>query len=180
MSTDIVAQKYSQALYEVAQGAGKEKGITEEFSKITQSFLEPSVLAFFQSPFNSLDHKMAAAKAALEGKCSAEVYNFVLTLIQNDRLGALKEISEQLSTKLSTSSGVAEGTLYYASEPSAEFKAQLEAKLQETLKRKVKLKLEKDPTLMSGFKVDVGGWVLDDSTQFHLKKLKNDLSKRGI
>lgn len=179
MSTEIVAQKYSQALYDVAQNAGKEKGITDEFTKIAQIFLEPTAISFFQSPFNSLDNKMAAAKAALEGQCSPEVYNFILTLIQNDRLGALAEISEQLSMRLSASSGVVEGVLYYASEPSEEFKSSVEAKLQDVLKKKVKLKLEKDSSLMSGFKVDVAGWVLDDSTQFHLKKLKDNLSKRG-
>lgn len=180
MSIEAVAEKYSQALYDVAQTEGKDKAIAAELTKITPAFLDSEVVAFFKSPFNSVDNKITAAKAALEGKCSPEVYNFIIMLIQNDRLSALQEISDQLNSRLSASAGVAEGTLFYSTEPSDSFKNQVETRLQEALKKKVSLKLEKDPTLVSGFKVDVEGWVLDDSTQFHLNKLKKDLSKRGI
>jgi F0F1-type ATP synthase delta subunit len=52
--------------------------------------------------------------------------------------------------------------------------------LSQTLNKKVKLSVQKDASLLSGYKVTVGGWTLDDSAQFHLNKIKEDISKRGI
>ena len=46
--------------------------------------------------------------------------------------------------------------------------------------KKVKLTVKKDSSLLSGYKVTVGSWTLDDSAQFHLNKIKEDISKIGI
>lgn len=180
MSADAVVEKYSQALLEVVSAAGKAEIIAQELNTVSKIFAEESVANFFESPFNSADSKLMVAKSALEGKCSPETFNFITMLVKNERMSALTQINDSFQVAVRALSGETEGILYMATPPSAEFMAQVEAKLSTTLNKKVRLKSETDTALLSGFKVTVGGWTLDDSAQFHLNKLKEDISKRGM
>jgi F-type H+-transporting ATPase subunit delta len=179
MSADAVVQKYSQALFEVA-ATGKPGVLAFEIDAVTKIFSDEKSLEFFSSPFNTTDTKTMVAKATLEGKCMPEVFNFMITLVENERIAFLSQINENFQMLIRTLSGETEGVLYSPTEPTPEFKAQVEQKLSETLKKKVKLKTQKDPNLLSGFKVTIGGWTIDDSAQFHIHKLTEDISKRGL
>ncbi|MBC7742735.1 MAG: ATP synthase F1 subunit delta [Bdellovibrionaceae bacterium] len=180
MSADAVIEKYSQSLFEAVSEGGKADNISKELEAIAKIFSEEAIATFFASPFNSADNKVMVAKAALEGKCSPETFNFIVMLVQNERMGVLTQINENFQASVRSMSGETEGILYMATEPSAEFKQQVEKRLSEALKKTVRLNTQKDPSLLSGFKVTVGGWTLDDSAQFHLNKLKEDISKRGM
>lgn len=180
MSADVLTQRYSLALFQTAEAAKKTDQVGEELSRLTTLFIQPDVLTFFSSPFNSSDNKLMVAKSALEGKCSPEMFNFLCTLVQNERMALVGEINEAYQTLVRSKSGETEGVLYVATEVSENFKTQVESKLSQSLNKKVKLSIQKDPTLLSGFKVSVGGWTMDDSAQFHLNKIKEETSKRGI
>ena len=180
MSADVIVQKYSQSLFEAGEAIKKTEALAAELVQLAPLFSQPETLAFFKSPFNSGDNKVMVAKSALEGKCSPEMFNFMITLVQNDRVGLVGQISEALQTLVRAKSGETEGVLYAAAEVSQSFVSQVETKLSQTLNRKVKLSVQKDSNLLSGYKVTVGGWTLDDSAQFHLNKIKDEISKRGI
>lgn len=180
MSAVIVVEKYAHSLFEVAVAANTVTKTMQELDVVATAFSDKSTIDFFKSPFNSQDNKTAAAKSSLEGKVSAEVFNFIVTLVLNERVHLISEINTVFKLKASQVGGHAEGTLYVVSEPSAEFKLDLEKKVSVVLKKQVKLKTQTDKSLISGFKVQVDGWTLDDSAAHHLKKLTENLSKRGL
>lgn len=180
MSADVLTQRYSQALFQTSEANKNTDQIAAELSKITEIFNQPDVLSFFGSPFNSGDNKAMVAKSALEGKCSPEVFNFIITLVGNERMAFLSQIDQAFQALVRAKGGETEGVLYVAADSSDAFKSQVEAKLSQTLNKKVKLSVQKDPSLLSGFKVVVGGWTMDDSAQYHLNKIKEESSKRGI
>ncbi len=180
MSADVLVQRYSQALLQTAEANKKSDQVGNELAQVTEIFSQEDVLSFFDSPFNSGDNKVMVAKSALEGKCSAEVFNFLITLVQNERLAFLSQISSAYQAAARAKGGETEGILYVATEATDGFKAQVESKLSQSLNKKVKLSVQKDPALLSGFKVVVGGWTMDDSAQYHLNKIKEESSKRGI
>jgi F-type H+-transporting ATPase subunit delta len=180
MSADVLVQRYSQALFQTAEANKKTEQVGEELAKVSEIFNQSDVLSFFGSPFNSGDNKLMVAKSALEGKCSAEVFNFLITLVQNERVAFLSQINEAYQASVRAKGGETEGVLYVATEASDGFKSQVESKLSQTLNKKVKLSVQKDPLLLSGYKVVVGGWTMDDSAQYHLNKIKEESSKRGI
>jgi F-type H+-transporting ATPase subunit delta len=180
MSADIVVQKYSRALFEACEQASKTELVAAELAQAVAIFGQKEVADFFTSPFNSVDNKVMVAKSALEGKCAPELFNFFVTLAEKGRMALVSEMNNEFQKLVSEKSGQTEGVLYVASSVSDSFKAQVETKLSETMKKKVKLKVEKDPSLLAGFKVSVGGWTMDDSAQFHLNKIKDEISKRGI
>jgi ATP synthase F1 delta subunit len=180
MSAEVIIQKYSQSLFEVGESLNKTEALESELSQLVPAFSLPEVLAFFESPFNSADNKCMVAKSALEGKCSPEIFNFIITLVQNERIGFVAQISESLKALIRAKGGETEGVLYSPTEVGISFKSQVETKLSQALNKKVKLSVQKDESLLSGYKVSVGGWTLDDSAQFHLNKIKDEISKRGI
>ena len=180
MSADILTQRYSQALFQTAEANKNTEQIAGEFSKIVEIFNQADILSFFSSPFNSGDNKAMVAKSALEGKCSPEIFNFINTLVQNERMAFLGHIEQAFQALVRAKGGETEGVLCVATEASENFKSQVEAKLSQSLNKKVKLSVQKDPALLSGFKVVVGGWTMDDSAQYHLNKIKEESSKRGI
>lgn len=180
MSSGVIVQKYSQSLFEAAEELKITDAIAAQLQAVSKLFAQADAQTFFNSPFNSPDNKVMVAKSALEGKCAPELFNFLITLVQNDRMGLVAEINEALQGLVRSKTGETEGVLYVAQATNDTFKAQVEAKLSKTLGKKVKLSVQTDASLISGYKVTVGGWTVDDSAQYHLNKIKDEISKRGI
>ncbi len=180
MSADIVIEKYANALFETIAAAGNMATATAELEAVAKTFGDPNAVEFFSSPFNSADQKLSVARSSLEGKVSTELFNFVSTLVKNERSHLISEINLVFKTKASQIGGQAEGKLFVVDQPSVEFKASLEKKVSNLLKREVRLTVETDKTLISGFKVQVEGWTLDDSALHHLKKLTENISTKGL
>ncbi len=180
MSAVIIVEKYANSMFEVAAGANTVAKTLQDLEAVAIAFSDKSTVHFFKSPFNSQENKTVVAKSSLEGKVSAEVFNFVSTLVANERMHLISDICQVFKTKASRVGGHAEGILFVVAEPSAEFKSDLEKQVSVVLKKQVKLKTQMDKALISGFKVQVEGWTLDDSAAHHLKKLTEDISKRGL
>lgn len=177
MSADAIIQKYSEALAESIP-SGKSGVLAFEVEAVTKIFAAEQVQDFFNSPFNSVDQKVSATKASLEGKCLPEVFNFFVMLVENERVGLVTQMNEKFQEIIRSRSGEDHGILYSAVEPTEAFKNQVEQKLSDSLKRKVTLKAIHDPSLISGYKVTVGSWTIDDSAQFHIHKLKEELTRK--
>ena len=84
MSALNLATKYAQSLFDVVGSEDRQKTLNE-MQQLTTVFT-PDVISFFTSPHNLPENKKSAINAALEGKTSATTYNFVATLVENDRL----------------------------------------------------------------------------------------------
>ena len=180
MSADAIVQKYSQSLFEATEFSKTSSVVATELDQLTKIFAQENSADFFGSPFNAIDNKIMVAKSALEGKCSPETFNFIITVVENERVAFLSQINEKYQVLVRSLGGETEGTLFVAGEIAEGFKLLVESKLSQSLNKKVKLKVKKDTSLLSGYKVTVGGWTMDDSAQFHLNKIKEDISKRGI
>ena len=179
MSSNNVVKKYAKSLFDVAYAKGIAGDAGQQLNEISKAFTE-DVVKFFANPFNQADQKISVAKSSLEGKCLPEVYNFLITLVQNERVSLLKEITKEFGSLVQANAGITKGKLYASQEVSAEFLKQVEEKASKALNKKVELVFEKNQNLLAGYKVEVAGWTMDDSAQAHLKILKDDLIKRGL
>lgn len=179
MSANNVVKKYAKSLFDVTYEKGVAGEVGQQLNELTKIFSN-EVVSFFTSPFNTAENKLSVAKTALEGKVATETFNFVLTLVQNERVALLKDITKDFSSLVQASAGITKGKLFAAQDVSAEFLKQAEATASKALGKKVELTFEKNPSLVAGFKVEVAGWTMDDSAQAHLKTLKDDLIKRGL
>lgn len=180
MSGDALVKKYSRALFDSTEANKTTETASGELQAIVKVFSQDDVKIFFKSPFNTIDTKTMVAKSTLEGKCSPEIFNFIILVVENDRIALLSLINDAYQAMVRAKGGETEGTLYVSSESTAEFKAQVESSISKSLNKKVRLRVQTEPALISGYRVSVGGWTLDDSAQFHLNKIKEDILKRGI
>ena len=176
---DIVVDKYAKAFFEVTYDKGIAGECAAQISEISKAFTE-DVVAFFKNPFNSLENKLAVAKSAMEGRCAAETFHFICTLVEKNRITALAEISKEVTAMVQSAAGITKGKLFSAVEVSPEFLKQVEAQASAALNKKVELSFEKDTALIAGYKVQVAGWTLDDSAEAHLRILKDELMKKGL
>lgn len=179
MSSNNVVNKYAKSLFDVTYTKGVAGDVGQQLNELTKAFTE-DVVRFFDNPFNQTDQKLMVAKSTLEGKCLPETFNFIVALVQNERVSLLNDISKEFNALVQASAGITKGKLFAAQEVSAEFLKQVEDKASKALNKKVELVFEKNPGLLAGYKVEVAGWTMDDSAQVHLKILKDDLIKRGL
>lgn len=178
MSALNLISKYAQSLFDVTDQATRAK-VLSELQQLTSVFSD-DVVGFFSSPNNTIENKKTVVNAAIEGKASVETFNFIHTLIANDRLAFFQRIVQEYEKIVLASEGSTKGTLWAATEVGADFIKRVEDQAAKAVGRKVELKFEKSPELLAGFKVQVGGWTLDDSAAAHLRILKDELMKKGL
>lgn len=178
MSALNLATKYAQSLFDVVPKENRQATL-KEMQQLTTVFT-PDVINFFSSPHNAVENKKSAVNAAIEGKVSAHTHNFILTLVENDRLAFWSRIVPAFEKLVLSATGTTKGTLWAATEVSPEFIKKVEDQASKAIGHKVELKFEKKSDLIAGFKVQVGGWTMDDSAAAHLRILKDELMKRGL
>lgn len=179
MSYNAVAEKYAKALFEAVEDKKTALAIEKELLEVATVFTS-DIIAFFDNPFNAQADKLVTISQAFEGKVSAETLNYLKVLTEKNRIPAIKEIAITFSNLVKAGEGTVKGRLFSPSEPAAEFIKNVEDALSKTIGQKVELEFHKDAALIAGFKVEVGGWTIDDSASAHLNKIKDDLMKRGL
>ena len=101
--------------------------------------------------------------------------NFLMVLIDKDRISLLNEIMVAYNQLVNQHLGILEGTVYSAVDLSKEHLTRLTYTFTKKLSKKIKLNVVIDPTLLGGYKVSLGDVVYDNSIKLQLKNLKNNL-----
>lgn len=179
MSNNIVAQKYAKAAYEQLNTSGKAADFGVELVQVAKLF-DKSAIQFFQNPFNEKADKINVINQSFEGKVSNEMLSFLRLVASKSRMNFISEMSTEYSNLVRNAAGLTRGKIYSPVDLTPEFIKQVADTLTDTLKKKIELDFEKDESLIAGFKVQVGGWTIDDSASAHLNKIKEDLMKRGL
>ena len=179
MKSNAVTNKYAKALFDVTYSNGKSGEVASQILEISK-IMDKNNLSFFENPFNAISEKHMVLQNTFEGKVNSEVLNFLNLLVDKNRMGLISDISKQYSDLILSSAGITKGKIYSSENLDKSYIQQVQAAVSKTLNCKVELSFEKDENLLAGYKVQVGGWTLDDSAQTHLKILKDELMKRGL
>jgi F-type H+-transporting ATPase subunit delta len=180
MKSNVVTAKYAKALFDVTYANGKSGEVATQLLELAKAFDNASTITFFENPFNVHADKLTVLNNTLEGKATPEVINFMTLLVDKNRMGLVSEMAKEYSTLVQSAAGITKGKIYSSVQLDAAYIQQVEATVSKTLNRKIELSFEKDESLIAGYKVQVGGWTLDDSANTHLKILKEELMKRGL
>ncbi len=179
MSTNNVSSKYAKSLFDATYQNGKSGETAQQLLEIAKAF-DTQTTTFFKNPFNSHADKLKVVNATFEGKVSSELINFINLLVEKNRVGLIAEIAKDYSQLVQAAAGITKGKIFSATDLTADYIKQVEATASKALNKKIELSFEKDESLIAGYKVQVGGWTLDDSANAHLKILKDELMKRGL
>ena len=174
-----IAQRYTTALFELAEEAKKLKAVAKELEGVkalladsdefTRLCVDPTISADEQ--LNSLE---AMAKKA---KSSALLKNFLSTLAANGRLDVLPQVADEFARRMYEQNDELVAEVMTA----VEMKKTQQTKLQKTLKehfgKKVALDIQVNENLLGGLRIRVAGQLIDASVAGRLQRLTSHLNE---
>ena len=156
MSIEIVADKYSSAMFELAQEQNKLELMEEQLGYVASVMVDqPELRSFLENPIVTED-----AKIKLIGKIfDSSIDKVALHFIKKSRAAR----------------GILEATVTVAKPITADVEASVQAKLREVTGKDVILSVRQDPSIMGGIVIQVGDKRIDGSVARRLEELEKSL-----
>jgi len=172
------AAKYAEALVDVAAETGSEKKVGSELDHFAE-LLEGSteLRDVMRGPAYPLAVKQGVLREVAESAgLSVTLTNFLLLLVERNRLGQLDEMREAYQRCLDDRAGVVQVDVYSVDELDAKVRERLKATFARLTGRQVRLAFRRDDGLIGGLKIHVESTVYDGSIKAELEGLRRDLA----
>lgn len=167
-----VARPYAKALYELARKYDKLKPWLSELALLANVVVEPKVAAALAAPDLVPARRGKLLLSVVESeKLDPLLQNFVIVLSDNGRLNVMPAIFEQYRELALSEEQTRQAVVYSAFPPEDGELDALVAKLEGRLGSKLQIRVEVDPALIGGIKIEFGDQVLDMSVQSKLNAL---------
>lgn len=182
MQEFIAANRYAQALFEIARGMGKDQAVEDELEAFSAALRsKPEIEKFLLNPsFTAADKKRLLDRlyAHDEGRSSVArvMADFYSILLEKGRFTLVHEIAVAYKriSDLAQGEGVAEVST--TTPLSATVETRLVAALERMTGEKIVLKKKTDPALVGGITVRLRNKFFDGSVAGHLERLKTELT----
>lgn len=165
-----IARPYAEALF---KACGQDAAATAAWlDALAAVAADAQLQQFADNPKVAANQVFDLIAGVLKSPLPTAGQNFLRTVIDNGRLGALPEIAAQFRALKNARLGTSDATVYSAFpiEPAA--LADLSAVLENRFARKLNLQVELQPDLIGGIRVVVGDEVLDTSVKARLEQMK--------
>ena len=168
--TLILAARYAKALDRIAKN-------TDEAARNLASFEEAlknlqGVSAYLANPtINSKVKENLIEKSLPDNTARA----FLKVLIKEKRFVLADEILKQLNILLDERRGIKRAQVTSAVQLNEDTKKQIQTALEKYFKTKLTLGFEEDKSLISGLKIKMGDFYIEDSSRSRLRELENVL-----
>lgn len=182
------ARRYAEALFTLADAAGRAAEVTAEIARVQRTFAElPELAEVLAHRHIATERKLELARLAFAGPAEGEegepalselAFNFVRLLIENRRVELLPQAYAALQAMLDKRQGVVRATVTTAVPLLRAEKDAIEAKLLSmTGGNKVELEAKVSKTIIAGVVIHVAGQVIDASVRTHLEAMRETLRR---
>lgn len=165
-----IARPYAEALFQSA--AADLSAASSWLDELAQIAADPQMGQFADNPKVSHEQVFSVMSGVAKTPLSDIARNFLRTVIENGRLGALPEIAQQFRALKNAQSGSSDATVYSAFPIDGAALAELVVTLEQRFGRKLNTQVELEPALIGGVRVVVGDEVLDTSVKARLEQMK--------
>lgn len=179
---NTVARPYAQAIFEVADEAGKLSDWSESLAIAGQLLGDRDLVEYLGTPefsdeqrFEFLTGLFAKAGSSLLAGGDDKGSNFLRLLLENDRVAVLPEISEHFEMLKAIVENSVDAVVRSAVALSKAQQQEIASSLKERLGRDVRITTEIDETLIGGAVIRAGDVVIDGSLRARLNGLANAL-----
>ncbi|GAB6887315.1 ATP synthase F1 subunit delta [Desulfothermus okinawensis JCM 13304] len=182
MKQEIIAKRYSRALFAIGQEEGPEAlrkygAELGAFCDLVES--EPILLRIFKNPVIRVeDKKVLIGKILDKIGASKVVKNFFMLLAEKKRLPYILDIRNYYQKLLDLFEGIVRGHLVTAIDLNDDKKESIRKSLEEKMAKKFVLDFQVDKGILGGVVLKVGDKVYDASLRAQLNILKEKI-KRG-
>jgi F-type H+-transporting ATPase subunit delta len=170
-----LARPYAVAVYERAKETGTADKWADEFAFLTAVMGDERIAQAAANPKAKREDFTAAFLNLCQGRLDGEAENFVRLLIQNRRLGLLKQIAELFAQYKSDDEGyidVEVTTAFPLEEPDW---GALESVIGRLLRKQPRLRVTIDNRLIGGVYVRAGDRVIDASIRGQIDRMAKRL-----
>lgn len=173
MDSLTVDNTYGQAMYEAARSKDLQIEILKELLAVSAVFKEnPKLQKLFLLPTVSVADKRSVCRDVFGGRVSGLVQNFLMVLIDKNRIGAWSGIVNSYEKLFGNEEGFTRGILYSVVPIEGKTLQELERKTGLVLGKYVKLINHIDTTLIGGVRIYIDGMLIDASVKKRLENMK--------
>ena len=177
MKDNIILEKYTRALFEVAEEKRVTEKVAAELEKLDAAFQAlPELSEYLTSPQVEWKEKKAIAGTLTKGM-SEILSNFINLVVEKERQEILPEVPQQFKRLLELQKRKTKATVYTAVPLKDDVRKLLENKLNELFQGEVELSAEVDPDIIGGLKVQVGYTVIDGTIQRQLREMGRAMAR---
>ena len=173
-----ISRKYARAFFDRARSDSLVQQTLQEL-RVIQGVLvaDPNIRRVFSSPLITPSDKKEIIQNAFGSKVSPAVLDILNLMNEKRRLEFFEGVVLAFEGLSDEASNIVRGSVFSANELNADFKKSLENKIQRMTEKNVLLSYQVDPHLMGGVTVRVGGLTINDSLDFQLTKMNDELNR---
>jgi len=165
-----IARPYADALFKAsAADLAAVSGWLDELAAIAGN---PQLQQFANDPNVNANQVFDLVTGVAKSPLGDHAKNFLRTVIENGRVGALPEIASQFRALKNAKSGSSDAVVFSAFPIDAADLAQVQATLEKKFGRKLNVTVEQQSDLIGGIRVVVGDEVLDTSVKARMEQMK--------
>ncbi|MEJ2145739.1 MAG: ATP synthase F1 subunit delta [Acidobacteriota bacterium] len=173
-----VTMKYAKALAEVAFEVGTAEMVAGQLTEFVKSMDESRELsdALANPAYPLLIKQEIVRKVAARMKLQPIVLNFLLLLVERNRIAQLESMRDGFQRVLDDHAGVVQVLVVSSHELPEAVRKGLEQALRRLTGEKVRLEYQLDESLIGGVKLQIGSTVYDGTVRTQLDHLRQELS----
>jgi F-type H+-transporting ATPase subunit delta len=174
MVTGSLARRYARAILDVGTDKGSSERLSGEISSLADTYSGSRDLAeALTNPVFPRAQRRAVLEAVLErAQVAPETRNFLLLLLDRERIDALPSIARELGIMLDEKMGRMKATLRSARPLSADQAQKIQELLERASGKKLVLERREDPSLLGGVVAQLGDVVYDGSVRTQLEQMR--------
>jgi F-type H+-transporting ATPase subunit delta len=176
MANETLARRYAQAVFQLAQSAGRIERVGNDLSAIGRAIDEDaSTREFFISPVVNRADKERALTNAFNGRVDDIAMHTALLLVRKRREAIFDEVVTEYRKLELASRGLEPLTVITARElPESELRS-LVSRLERVYSKKFEVTVRRDPSLIGGVRVVMGDRRIDGTVAGRLEELSRTL-----
>ena len=176
MSNSTVANRYAQALFELAQEKQILAEVGADLAELTKVMKDtPELFALLGSPKLSVDRKKQLV-AEIFANANPAVVNTLQLLIEKKRVNEAANLAEAYAIFAADAQGTAQATVYSTRELTAEESESISTAFAKLVgKQSLTITNVIEPSLLGGMRIQIGNHIYDSSIITKLSRLKREL-----
>jgi F-type H+-transporting ATPase subunit delta len=177
MIAGSLARRYARAILDVATAKSATERVGQDIDDLAAAYSASRDLReALTNPVFPTSQRRAVAEALL-GRINAspETKNFVLLLLERERIAALPDIARELRAMVDEKLGRVRAVVTSARPLPADHVAQIQANLEKAAGKKVLLEKAEDPSLIGGVVAKLGDIVYDGSVRTQLERMREEI-----
>lgn len=176
MSTGIVAEKYSTAIFELAQEQDLLKVLEEDFLYVLEVMSSHKELKLLLAhPVMENKMKIDLVKKIFADSINKIALNFINVMIERGRSSYITEAITNFITLSREARGITEATVIVTEPLTEQAQEKLMQRLQSILQKEVVLKIKIDKKILGGMIVQIGDKRIDASIARRLEEFEKVL-----